>query len=344
MDTLDAMRTFAAVAQSGSFSAAARRLGISKALASKQVAQLERRLGACLLQRTTRAVTLTDAGRDAFTRCLAILGAVEDLESEAASGRAQICGNLRVAGPPVLGEEVLAGAVASFVRAHPSVRVDLVLEERAVDLVGEGFDLAIRVGTLADSSLIARRIGTQSFVFCASPAYLARRGTPAEPADLAAHECVVDVALSPTGQWQLAGAHGARIAIRPRARLNSGRAVATLVRDGVGIGLVADALVRDDLASGRLIRLFPDCDAYDRGIWAVYPQRAHLPARVAAFVEHVAATVRTAAAHGVAADARPAPAAAAHTNTAATPVKARRSERPSRSSASRPDPRRRRPA
>lgn len=306
MDTLEAMRIFAAVAQAGSFSAAARRLGISKALASKQVAQLERRLGACLLQRTTRAVTLTDAGRDAFGRCLAILGAVDDLESEAASSRDEICGNLRIAGPPVLGEEVLAAAVASFARLHPALRVELLLEERYVDLVGEGFDLAIRVGTLADSSLVARRIGTQSFVFCASPDYLARRGTPRAPADLAGHECIVDVALSPGGQWDLAGAEGARVVIRPRARLNSGRAVATLVRDGVGIGLVAWTLVREDLAGGRLVQLFPDCDAYDRGVWAVYPHRAHLPARVSAFVEHLAGTLR--AAPGSDAIGRPSPA------------------------------------
>ncbi|MEW6272775.1 MAG: LysR family transcriptional regulator [Thermodesulfobacteriota bacterium] len=287
------MRTFAAVAQAGSFSAAARRLGISKALASKQVAVLERRLGACLLQRTTRAVTLTETGREAFARCLAILAAVEDLESEAASAREQVCGTLRVAAPPVLGEELLAGAVASFVLRHPALRVELALEERFVDVVGEGFDLAIRVGELADSSLVARRIGVQAFVFCASRAYLRREGTPARAADLAEHDCVVDVALSPTGQWDPSGTGAPRAVVRPRVRVNSGRAVATLVRAGVGVGLVAASLVREDLASGRLVRLFPDGKAWERGVWAVYPhpQRAHVPARVSAFVEHVGAVL-----------------------------------------------------
>lgn len=333
MDTLDAMRTFVAVAQCGSFSAAARRLGVSKALASKQVAQLERRLGSCLLQRTTRAVTLTDAGRDAFARCLSILGAMEDLENEAASARAEICGNLRIAGPPVLGEEVLAGAVASFVRRHPALRVELLLDERYVDVVGEGFDLAIRVGTLADSTLVARRLGTQAFVFCASPEYLARRGTPETPLDLAAHDCVVDVALSPSGQWDLGRAPGVKPAIRPRVRVDSGRAVATLVRAGVGVGLIAHALVRDDLASGRLVRLFADCDAYDRPIWALYPHRAHLPARVAAFVEHLAAILRdgspvaataTAAAD---ADARTASAGASARSARTAPTRTSRASR-----------------
>jgi len=292
MDTLDGMRVFARVAQAGSFSAAARALGISKALASKYVSQLERRLGVRLLQRTTRAVTLTEAGRDAFARCLAILGQLEDLENEAASGRSAVCGTLRIAGPPVFGEDVLAGAVASFLAKHPAIRVELALEERFVDLVGEGFDLAIRVGTLPDSTLVARRIGDHPFVFCASPAYLARKGTPARPGDLAQHDCIVDVGVSPTAQWHFAGNGGTRVALRPRVRLNLGRAVATLVRADAGIGLVALSFVRDDLASGRLVRLFADCDAYDRSVFAVYPHRAHLPARVSAFVTHLIAELR----------------------------------------------------
>jgi len=294
MDTIETMRTFAAVAQASSFSAAARRLGISKALASKQVAMLERRLGVCLLQRTTRAVSLTEAGREVFARCLAILGAVEDLESEAASGRAELGGTLRVAGPPVLGEEVLAHAVATFVRLHPAIRVEMVLEERFVDLVGEGFDVAIRVGALADSSLVARRIGVQSFVFCAAREYLERRGTPARPAALLEHDCIVDAALSPTAQWTLDGARGPRLAIRPRVRASSARAVATLVRAGAGVGLVAESLVRDELASGRLVRLFASAPSYERDVWAVFPHphRAHLPARSSAFVAHLEKLLR----------------------------------------------------
>ncbi len=216
MDTIETMRTFAAVAQAGSFSAAARRVGISKALASKQGAQLERRLGTCLLQRTTRAVTLTDAGRGALARCLEILAAVDELESEAASSRSEVCGTLRVAGPPLLGEEVLAPVVASFVLRHPGVRVELALEERFVDVVGDGFDLAIRVGDLADSRLVARRIGTQQFVLCAARDYLARKGTPSRPEDLAQHDCIVDLALSPTARWRLGGRHGAQVVeVRP---------------------------------------------------------------------------------------------------------------------------------
>lgn len=297
MDTIETMRTFAAVAQAGSFSAAARRVGISKALASKQVAQLERRLGTCLLQRTTRAVTLTDAGRGALARCLEILAAVDELESEAASSRSEVCGTLRVAGPPLLGEELLAPAVASFVLRHPGVRVELALEERFVDVVGDGFDLAIRVGDLADSRLVARRIGSQQFVLCAARDYLARKGTPSRPEDLAQHDCIVDLALSPTARWRLGGRHGAQVVeIRPRVRVSSARAVATLVRAGVGIGLVATSLVRDDLASGRVVRLLGEDGAYERDVWAIHPHphRSQVPARVRAFVEHLSAVLRSA--------------------------------------------------
>ncbi|HEY8514587.1 MAG TPA: LysR family transcriptional regulator [Candidatus Binatia bacterium] len=299
MDTIESMRTFAAVAQAGSFSAAARRLGISKALASKQVGMLERRLGACLFQRTTRAVTLTDAGRDALARCLDILAAVDDLENEAASAHGEVCGTLRVAGPPLLGEEVLAPAVASFVRRHPSVRVELALEERFVDVVGEGFDLAIRVGDLTDSGLVARRIGTQRFVLCAARAYLARKGTPRRPEELAQHDCIVDLALSPTARWHVGGKRGAQVvAVRPRVRVSSARAVATLVRAGVGVGLVATSLVRDDLASGRVVQLLGEDAVYERDVWAIHPHphRSQVPARVRAFLEHLSEALRSACA------------------------------------------------
>jgi DNA-binding transcriptional LysR family regulator len=288
MDSIETLRIFTTIVKEGSFAAAARRLGTSKALASKAVSQLEARLGVRLLNRTTRALHLTEAGRAYDARGRDVLARFDDLERSTRERQSSPRGRLRIAGPPVFGEDLLAEAVASFLARHPDVAVDLMLEERMVDVVAEGFDVAVRVGQLADSGLVARRIGTHPFVVSASPTYLERRGTPSHPDDLADHDCIVDVAVTPTDRWRFIEKGRARtVAVRPRARVNSAAAAATLVRAGLGVGLLVFSRVRADLEAGRLVRLLERYDAYERGIWALTPPGRRSSALVRTFVAHL---------------------------------------------------------
>jgi DNA-binding transcriptional LysR family regulator len=288
MDTLEGMRVFARVVDAGSFSEAARRLGISKALASKYVGQLEQRLGIRLLNRTTRKLTPTELGIAYYNRCARIVGEVEELEGSLRIGHASPCGHLRIAGPRIFGEDALVGCVTVFLEKHPAVTVDLMLEERTVDIVAEGFDLAVRIGELADSRLVARRITSYRYVLCASPDYIARAGAPETPDALAGHVCVVNSAISPTNQWQfLVDGERRSVSIRPRIRVNCARPVRSLALAGYGIGLCLLPTVRDDIATGQLLRLLEAHGAYDRSVYAVYPQSRYLPAKLRAFLDHL---------------------------------------------------------
>jgi DNA-binding transcriptional LysR family regulator len=220
MDTLECMRVYACVVDAGGFSAAARRLGLSKALASKYVGQLEQRLGVCLLNRTTRKLTPTEIGKAYYARCARIVGEVEDLEGSLHADHATPRGHLRIAGPRIFGEDALVGCVTAFLEKHAGVSVDLVLDERTVDIVAEGFDLAVRIGELADTRLIARRITSYRYALCASPEYLAGVGAPVTPEAVTGHACIVNSAISPTNHW-LFMVEGKRrsVAVRPRIRV-----------------------------------------------------------------------------------------------------------------------------
>ncbi|HEX6111209.1 MAG TPA: LysR family transcriptional regulator [Geminicoccaceae bacterium] len=288
MDTLESMRVFAGVVDAGSFSEAARRLGISKALASKYVGQLEQRLGVCLLHRTTRKLTPTELGIAYYARCARIVGEIEELEGSVRAGHATPSGHLRIAGPRIFGEDALVGCVTAFLEKHPAVTVDLVLEERTVDIIAEGFDLAVRIGELADTRLIARRITSYRYVLCASPDYVARAGVPQTPEALAGHACIVNSAISPTNQWQfLIDGERRSVGIRPRIRVNCARPVRALALAGYGIGLCLLPTVREDIAAGRLLRLLEAQEAYDRLVYAVYPHSRYLPAKLRAFLDHL---------------------------------------------------------
>lgn len=290
MDTLVGMRVFANVVEAGSFSGAARRLGISNALASKYIAQLEDRLGARLLNRTTRKVNPTEVGRAYYERCLDIIERFDDLENAVQLQTGTPRGHLKIAGPRIIGEEVLADCVNDFLGRHEKITVDLVLEERTVDIVAEGFDLALRVGALEDSSLIARKIGSYRYVLCAAPEYLKKSGRPVHPNELPAHTCIVNAAISPDNQWQFViDGKPAAITVKPRARINAARPIRNLVAAGHGIGLCLLPTVEGDFAAGRLIRLLEEFEAYDRGVYILYPHGRHLAAKVRAFVDHAAA-------------------------------------------------------
>ncbi len=288
MDMLQGMKVFVDVVDTGSFSAAAARQRISKALASKYVGRLEARLAAQLLHRTTRKVTPTATGHACYERCVRILDDVGDLMEAVQSEQGELRGSLKIAGPRVLGEDLLVEAAQIFLLRHPAVTIDMALEERTVDIIGEGFDLAIRIGDLADSTLLARKLMAYRYIHCAAPAYLAARGNPESPEALKDHACIVNTAISPTGQWRFErGGKAFAVAVPARVRVNSGRAARDLAVAGLGIGLCLLPTVAEDLEAGRLTHLFSDNQAYDRTVYAVYPPSRHLSLKVRSFIDHL---------------------------------------------------------
>ena len=289
MDKLNAMRAFAKVAESGSFSSAARLLGRSKAVVSKQVAMLEGALSVQLLVRTTRQVRLTEVGRSYFERCVLVLAELDDLESNVQQSQSSPRGVLRVAGPQTFAELHLSAAIREFLLRYPELKVELVLTDQLVDLVDHAFDVAIRVGQLEDSSLLARRLASSSIVTCASPAYLARRGVPRTPEQLSSHDLVIDANLRQPGTWRFRrGTRTVNVRVSGRLQVNSAVMVRHFLVSGAGIGLCPEFVVRDDLEAGRLVPLLAEFSGYDLGIYAVYPHTRHVPSRVRVFVDFLA--------------------------------------------------------
>lgn len=296
MDTVEGMRVFVAVVEQGGFTAAARTLGISTALASKYVRQLEDRLGAQLLIRTTRHVHPTDSGARYADRCRQILEQMDEMLDMASLEAGRIVGHLRIAGPRIIGEELLSRCVQEFLVAHPSVTVDLRLEERKVDVVAEGFDIAVRIGELEDSSLRAKKIADYSYHLCAAPGYLAREGRPVRPADLKDHACIVGSTISPNNQLDfLDNGQKSHVTVAPRARVNAARPIREMALAGLGIGLCLASTIDADLEAGRLELVLEDFNAYHRNIYMLFPEQRHMTAKVRAFLDHATDYFRAAA-------------------------------------------------
>lgn len=272
---------FVAVAEARSFVDGARTLGSSTTHVSRAVAQLEQRLQTQLLYRTTRTVSLTDSGRTFLEHCRRII-AERDEAFAAVSDMGEPHGELRVTCSTALGERFVAPIARRFAMEHPRLSVSLALDNRVIDLVAEGYDLAIRTGHLADSRLVGTRIAARRLLTCAAPDYLSVNGTPDSVAALATHECLT----GSSAHWHFS-AEGKEIDIRPRGRwhCNSGQSVLEAALDGMGICQLPDFYVRQHLASGRLIALLPDNVPADEPIWAVYPQRRHLPPKVRRFID-----------------------------------------------------------
>lgn len=280
MDHLHAMRAFRTVADTGSFSAAGRALGRSKTVVSKLVAELEAHLGTRLLNRTTRRVSLTETGRAYHARCVQLLADLEEMESMVRDTQATPRGRLRVAGPQTFGELYLVPALHAFAARHPGISIELTLTDRFVDLIEERFDLGNRIADLPDSSLVARRLGEMRLVACAAPAYLAAHGRPREPADLAAHDCIVDTNFRQPWLWPFeAGGRQASVRVAGRFAVNSARAACDLAIAGAGIVLSPNFVADPHLTAGRLEALLPGWSSGTRGIHAVYPHRRHVALR-----------------------------------------------------------------
>ena len=289
MDKLQEMASFVAVVDAGSFVGAADALGLSKAAVSRHVGELEQRLGVRLLQRTTRRLSLTVDGQLFQARCRELLAAVEEAESELTSHSGEPGGLVRVNAPLTFGVLHLAPLWGRFAALHPKVSLDITLGDRVVDLVDEGFDLAVRITTLPSSNLVSRRLATTRVVLCASPEYLRRHGTPEHPRELAEHRTIGYTYWSTRDEWQFTGPDGP-VSVRTRSYLhtNNGDTCRAAALEHQGIILQPDFIIGDDLHRGTLVELMPQYRAIEIGIYAVYPTRKHLPLKVRRLVDFLA--------------------------------------------------------
>ncbi|WP_292228263.1 LysR family transcriptional regulator [Brevundimonas sp.] len=278
----DGIDEFTAVAEQASFSAAARRLGLSTSAVSREIARLEDRLQTRLLNRTTRRVELTDAGRDFLNRCRRLIDERDEALAAVQPDDSAPRGLLRMTCSVSYGERFVAPAVNAFARDHPELSIELDLDNRLRDLVGDGYDLAIRFGHLTDSRLIARRLASRRLILCAAPAYLERRGAPRDLSELPAH----DLLTGSSEHWRFSEA-GREVSIRPngRWRCNSGAAVLDAALQGLGLCQLPDFYVADALISGALVSLLDDARPPDEGVWAVHPHPRHVPPKVRAMID-----------------------------------------------------------
>jgi DNA-binding transcriptional LysR family regulator len=277
------------VVETGSFVAAAGKLRWSTSAVSRLIADLEQHLGARLLNRTTRRLSLTETGQAFYERCVALLADWAEAEALAGEAAATPRGTVRLTTSHSIAEQRVTPAIASFAERYPELKFDLTVSERFVDIVEEGFDLAVRVGAFGPDRLVARRLGEMQLIACASPAYLARRGAPAQPADLEAHDTLT-YAYSPVPYlWRFTDAQARETTVRVGGTLhaNSGDALAAAAIAGLGVICEPDFLVGSALADGRLVRVLPDYTSVRGDIWAVYPSRRHLSLKVRLFVDHL---------------------------------------------------------
>jgi DNA-binding transcriptional LysR family regulator len=290
MDRFAAMQVFAQVVESGSFAKAADRLSLSTSAASRHVAELESRLQTRLLNRTTRRVSLTESGRAYYERCVQLLGDLEEAEQEAGSAAVVARGTIKMTTSGVFGPRHVAPAVAAFLAEHPQVRFDVSLSERVVDLVEEGFDLGIRIGTAGSENLVARKLGETRIVPCAAPSYLAARGAPKVPEDLATHNCFTYEYVTPRNLWRFRGPGGEERAVRVSGNLhsNNGDFAAEAAARGAGVVFEPAFIVGPEVRAGRLVPLLQDFEPLPIPIYAVYPSRKHLSAKVRLFVAFLA--------------------------------------------------------
>jgi DNA-binding transcriptional LysR family regulator len=287
MDRFEAMRVFSQVVESGGFSAAADKLGLSTTAASRHVAELEAHLQTRLLNRTTRRVSLTESGRAFYERAVQLLAELQEAEQEASRSAIVPRGTIKLTASVNFGVRHAAPVIAAFLALHPGVRFDVSLSDRIVDLVEEGFDLAVRIGAPGSENLVARKLGETRLVPCASAAYLAAHGVPRVPEDLARHNCFTYEYISPRHVWRFLDAQGKEHAVRVGGRLhsNNGDLLAEAAAQGAGIVFEPAFIVGSDVRAGRLLPLLQEFTAPPMPIYAVYPSRKHLSAKVRLFVE-----------------------------------------------------------
>lgn len=287
----DLMQSFVQVVDAGSFTVAAERLQVSKSLLSKKVSQLERNLGTQLLVRTTRHIRPTDAGQTLFLKCERLFNDLEEAEQAAANLDVEPIGHLRVACTDVLGEQYVARAAAEVCNLYPQLKIDVHVTMRTVDLVAEGYDIAIRYGDLPDSSLKARKVYQLPHVVCASPAYFSRCGIPDTIESLSQHNCLV-ATFEPCAIWRFK-VEGKDVTLQPKGcwQSNSGSALVSAAVEGMGICRLPELYVRPYIETGRLIPIFESFRSDTLAVWMVYPNTRYTPAKVRMFIDYFSANI-----------------------------------------------------
>ena len=290
MDKFADIEAFTAVVEAGTFSAAGERLGIAKSVVSRRISQLEQRLDSRLLHRTTRRLSLTDAGKNFYQRAVQILADLDDAELSVTEETTDLRGSLKLAAPLSFGLTHLSKTIFDFLNEHPAIELNLDLNDRNINLIEEGFDMAVRIGILQDSTLVARRLGTMRQVTCASPSYLEQHGEPTHPADLQQHVGLQYSNISYKNQWGYKTPEGKMLFAQPqiRIRANNGEALAAAAGAGMGITKGPTFILGSLLKEGKLVTILDEYQHPSAGIYAVYPPGRLIPRRIKVFSDYLA--------------------------------------------------------
>ena len=291
MDTLDGMKTIVAVVETGSFTAASERQGLSKALVSKYVGEVENRLGVRLFNRSTRRLALTEEGQRYYDQVIPLLEEFEALVDNVTGEQSTPRGLLRVSVPQTFGEMTLSPLIPKFLDANPEMSIDLQLSDRKIDMLEEGIDVVIRIGGVDDSSLIARRIRTLPLLLCASPAYIERHGEPENAQHISQHHCIIDSNFRIGKQWPIVSPDGQTdlIEVSSKIAVNSPRAVKAITMAGGGIGMIPRFIVESEIEQGLLQEILPGYHTLEFGLFAIYPHRRYLSKKVRCFIDFLVA-------------------------------------------------------
>jgi len=288
MDKITAMHLFRRVSEAGSFSAVSREMGLSQPTVSKQIAALEENLSTKLLSRSTRQINLTDAGRHYYERCCQILDEIAKTEAELGNQRTLPTGILRLNIPIAAGRIKILPCLWKFIKTYPELKVDTLFDDNYIDLVKEGVDVAIRIGALSDSSLVARKIGMVPRYLVASPAYLEKYGEPKVLKDLEQHNCLVYNLLNTRNEWHFDGIHGKqKISVHGQFSSNSPDAIRQAVLQNQGIAVILGWIVEDDIARGGMKIIMPDYQPTALEVNAIYSQRRFMPAKVSLLLDYL---------------------------------------------------------
>lgn len=292
MVDLESLETFVTAVRTGSFAAAARVLGVTPAMVGRRIQALETSYGARLIERTTRAQRLTESGEAFLARAEAVLDAARELDDAMRAAPGLLEGRIRMTGPATLGVFSLAAIAARFQAAHPAVTVEMVLSDRRMDLISDGFDFAVRIGELPNSAMIARQVGTYRLVLCATPAFLATHGTPQRPAELATARCLINLNMSPRNRWPFSRNGRREVAeVTGGLQIDNGEALRSALLADAGIAYMPSELVAADLAAKRVVRVLPEWETMTLPIHLVHPSR-RVTRRAAVLMETIAEALR----------------------------------------------------
>lgn len=287
MDTLDGLKTVIAVVETGSFTAASERLGISKALVSKYVGEVEKKLGIRLFNRTTRQLALTEAGRQYYQQSVILLEQYNALVDNVTGEQSNPRGLLKISAPVTFGEMILSPLLPRFSALYPDLNIELLLTNNAIDMLEEGIDVRLRIGGVDDSNMIARHLKTFPLVLCASPAHIQQQGLPKTPQHITEHKCIIDSNFRIGKQWPFISPEGEAVTVDVSSAIsvNSPQAVREVAIAGGGIAMTPEFIVEDAIGDGRLISILPEYTTLEFGLYAIYPHRKYVAKKVRCFID-----------------------------------------------------------